>query len=237
MIRIGRLELNDVPKVAVSLRDGVPSRALTAMRRAGVDLVELRVDLFRSRDARRALAEVSRCRRFPVLATVRSAREGGRWTGSDAARIALFEALLTRVDAVDVELSSRRVLAAVAPAAKKAKKTLVVSFHDFKRTPTPAALRRIVRRARSAGADVVKIAARAVKSADVLSLGAFTAAHAEAGLITISMGREGAVSRVLFPALGSLVTFASYGKPTAPGQFDYASTLAMLAHLGQKRPH
>ncbi len=234
MVKIGRLNLNQSSKVAVSLKDGVSPRAIAAMRRAGVDLVELRVDLFRSHDLERIVSEISRYKRFPRLVTVRSAREGGLWKGSDAARIALYEALLPHADAVDVELSSTKVLAAIAPVAKKAKKTLVVSFHDFSRTPPPAVLLGIVTRARRAGADVVKIAAYARKAADVRALGAFTAAHARKNLITIAMGKEGAVSRILFPVLGSLVTFSSDGAPTAPGQFDYASTLSMLERLGQR---
>ncbi len=234
MVKIGRLDLNESPKVAVSLKDGVPSRAIAAMHRAGVDLIELRIDLFCSRTPRRVLSEISRYKKFPVLATVRSRREGGRWRGSDAERIALYEALLPHVDAVDVELSSAKVLAAVAPAARKAKKTLIISFHDFARTPSLPALRRILGSAQRAGADIVKIAAHAMTFADMRALGAFTASHRQNNLITIAMGKEGALSRVLFPAMGSLVTFSCYGKPTAPGQFPYHSTLSMLKRLGQR---
>lgn len=232
MLKIGRLTLNGTPRVAVSLKDGTPSRALSAMRRAGVDLVELRVDLFRSCNLRYVLREITRMRPFPVLATIRSAREGGRWTGADASRAALYEKILPHVDAIDVELSSKMVLARVARAARKARKTLILSFHDFDAMPPRARLDSILRSAKRAGADAVKIAARARRPEDLRTLGAFTLAHSRQGLITIAMGKEGGLSRVLFPALGSLITFASYGRPMAPGQLDFETTLNRLRHLG-----
>jgi 3-dehydroquinate dehydratase-1 len=45
------------------------------------------------------------------------------------------------------------------------------------------------------------------------------------------MGDAGVASRVLFPALGSLLTYASAGTQTAPGQLDLDEAVALLRRL------
>jgi 3-dehydroquinate dehydratase-1 len=52
------------------------------------------------------------------------------------------------------------------------------------------------------------------------------------GLIVIGMGDAGVASRVLFPALGSLLTYAAAGTQTAPGQLALDEAVALLRRLG-----
>ena len=96
--------------------------------------------------------------------------------------------------------------------------TSIVSFHDFDYTPDTPGLEDILERAQAAGADIVKIAVHCNDLDDLRRLAAFTIAHADQPLITIGMGPHGAVSRMLFPALGSLITYAYVGTPSAPGR-------------------
>ncbi|HEY5595278.1 MAG TPA: type I 3-dehydroquinate dehydratase, partial [Nitrospiria bacterium] len=53
-------------------------------------------------------------------------------------------------------------------------------------------------------------------------------ANATKDIIVIAMGVEGALSRVFFPALGSLLTYAYLGQPTAPGQLGYKELFELL---------
>ena len=84
------------------------------------------------------------------------------------------------------------------------------------------------------GADITKIAAMALGGKDVQRLAAFTIENADKNIITIAMGSEGTCSRVLFPALGSLLTYASLGESTAPGQLPYSDTFDILRRLYSK---
>lgn len=225
--RIGRTALGGRPVVAVALGEGV-DMGRAELPRAEEGLVELRIDLFADRGPDAVLARAQAYRPATLLATIRSAREGGRWEGGEAERLALFRAVVPEVDAVDVELSSRDIRGEVVSAAKSAGKTVIVSFHDFESTPKLGRLAEICAEARKAGADVVKVATQVRDTRDVRRLARLTLDEAEHGIITVGMGPLGALTRVFFPALGSLVTYAHAGSATAPGQFDYRRMLELL---------
>ena len=85
-------------------------------------------------------------------------------------------------------------------------------------TPSYSELSGCVKEYRSRGADIVKIATNAVNTDDLRSMTRLTLDYYQEGLITICMGKKGLITRVFFPIIGSLFTFASIGTPTAPGQ-------------------
>ena len=230
-LRIGPLVLGAAPFVAVPLDDGPAAAEVQALRARGLDLAELRIDHFAAQDAGAVRAVLARYAGIPTLATIRIAAEGGAWAGAEAARAKLFLALLDAVDAVDVELAADEVLAEVAPAARAAGRLVVVSHHDFTATPPPPALAEVVARARAAGADVVKIAAAVRGPEDVQALARVLLEPAPIGRIVIGMGEAGLATRVLFPALGSLVTYAHAGRATAPGQLPLDELVALLRRL------
>lgn len=214
--RIGDLLLDGrTPRVAVSFDRPVTRADLQRARAAGADLAELRIDHWQDPEPSSlpALGEL------PLLATIRHAREGGAWSRSEAQRLALFEAITPHVDALDVELSAHTILAQARRSAREHKKTLLISSHDFTRTPRYDALQQTLERARAAGADIVKIATMARSDEDVQTLARLLLEHPTVPLVTIAMGAHGVKSRVFFPALGSRFTFAAInGKPMAPGQ-------------------
>ena len=225
MLRIGKVTLRPHrPTLIAPFTDATPEHALEAAARAGLDLLEARVDLFRDRELEPVGECLARAARFaPLLLTIRSASEGGAWKGRDAERLELYRALLPLVDAVDVELAAS-IRTAVVQAARRAERLVVLSHHDFRRTPADGALERVVKRGFAAGADVVKIAAHVREDADGARLAALLARHAARPLVVIGMGEHGKKTRVFFPALGSLFTFASLDRGTAPGQLDLAET-------------
>lgn len=45
------------------------------------------------------------------------------------------------------------------------------------------------------------------------------------------MGGQGVKSRLFFPALGSLVTFAFVGRPTAPSRLEFDQTFELMRLL------
>ena len=221
------------PTVIVPVTDRTPLRALGAAAKQGVELAEARVDLFRDKDPRAVTRFVREVRKvMPVLVTLRSSAEGGAWDAGEPERLALYRALLPVADAVDTELAAP-LRAELVASARRAKKLVVLSHHDFEKTPDDAALDRVVARGFRAGADIVKLAAKVEDDRDTARLAALLARHAERPLVVIGMGDTGKKTRVLFPALGSLFTFAALGRGTAPGQLD---VMAMSRALGEFFP-
>jgi 3-dehydroquinate dehydratase I len=232
MPKIGPLELGAAAAIAVPF-DDTPSRAdVQALRARGLDVAELRVDSFASRAPAHALAELAKYEGIPTLATIRSRAEGGAWAGGEAERAKLFLALLPHVGAIDVELAADAVLPELRAAAREAGRLWIASHHDFERTPEPGALADLVARAQQAGADVVKIAAVVRTPEDLRSLAAALLAPADIGRIVIGMGDAGLATRVLFPALGSLLTYAHAGRSTAPGQLPLDELVGLLRRIG-----
>ena len=231
MVHLGSIILDGSPRIAVPFRAGNNPASINAAIRLGMDIAELRIDQFASRTQANVLAEIEKFRAIPVLATIRAASEGGAWKDSDAERLALYKAVLPHVDAVDVELSSSAIAPDVVAAAHVLAKPVVLSFHDFAKTPPLDKLNAIARDARAAGADIVKVAAMCTSQDDVRILTRFTLDHASEGVVVIGMGPIGVPTRVLFPALGSLFTFAAYGEGTAPGQLQLDQMAQIFAQL------
>jgi 3-dehydroquinate dehydratase-1 len=229
-VRIGTVVLRPhVPTLVVPFTDRTSVAALRRAHAEGLDFAEARVDLFQDRRTeavQRVVRQVGRL--LPVLLTVRSSTEGGAWHGDDAGRLALYRALLPDVAAVDVELAAE-IRSEVVRAARRARRTVVLSHHDFRRTPSDRALDAVVEQGSKAGADVTKIAALTPDDRAVARLAAVLARHASSRLVLIGMGEHGKKTRVLFPALGSLFTFTSLDRATAPGQLGFRSMLAELA--------
>jgi 3-dehydroquinate dehydratase/shikimate dehydrogenase len=179
-------------------------RALTA------DLVELRLDGVRDLDIAGALEGRTR----PVIATLRAAREGGRFDGSEEERLGLLaEAMRLGAEYVDVEWrADRRGLP------DRAATRVILSHHDFDGVPGDLVAR--VRAMRSdagtpgASGTIVKVAVKANRLSDCLTLrDAMRGIDGET--VTIAMGAAGQLTR-LFPSLfGSRWT---YGGTAAPGQ-------------------
>ena len=232
MLKIGALDLGAAVAIAVPFDDTPSGADVQALRARGLDVVELRVDSFASRDPAHALAELAKYEGIPTLATIRVPAEGGAWAGSEAERAKLFLALLPHVGAIDVELAAHEVLPELRAAAREAGRLVIASHHDFDGTPAPGALADLVARAQEAGADIVKIAARVRSPDDLRTLAAALLAPARLGRIVIGMGDAGLATRVLFPALGSLLTYAHVGRATAPGQLPLDELVGLLRRMG-----
>ncbi|MBS3063253.1 MAG: shikimate dehydrogenase [Candidatus Diapherotrites archaeon] len=210
-------------KVVVSI--GAPSTraALRLISRANrlADLIELRLDLLPAE----SLEALIRACRKPVLATLRSKREGGEFNGRPAAvERRLHQALKRGVEFLDVEFAlpakTRKRLMRAAAAKKK---KVILSRHFPARTLPLAELMALLKRmARVKGVEHLKIVTRADSVEDngvLLSL--HLAAHRQGvPLIAHAMGPLGRVSRHLGPLIGADLAFARLEgqTPAADGQ-------------------
>ena len=204
-----------------------------------IDLVEWRVDLLddhaqRSADDLTALA--TRVRQtaggIPLLATVRTAAEGGAAEVSDQQYLDLVAALsaCAAVDAVDVEHRCSTARQAI-QTAQASETTVISSHHDFQRTPSAPQILGHLAEMEATGADVLKIAVMPHTPQDVLTLLESTLTAAERmsrPIITMSMGAQGTPSRLCGGLFGSAATFASIGQVSAPGQLPVETVIAVL---------
>ncbi|RPE78713.1 MULTISPECIES: type I 3-dehydroquinate dehydratase [unclassified Frondihabitans] len=194
-----------------------------------LDLVELRIDHF---DAVDDLDEVQGAietvrdelrHGVPILFTFRSKPEGGHRdidAGSYEALLSLASGL---VEAVDVEMFTELgSLERIVNGAHAAGASVVMSSHEFERTPTIEQILARLSLQQDLGADVVKIAVMPKTPSDVLTLmqatTEFATTKAVRPAITMAMGPLGVVSRLAGEVFGSSATFGSVSAASAPGQ-------------------
>jgi len=108
----------------------------------------------------------------------------------------------------------------------------VISFHDFRGTPSLKRLREIFRCSRLAGADIVKIATHVGGARDLAVLLQLQAS-ARAPLATMGMGPLGKVSRLVLAAAGSRLNYGYLDKPQVPGQWP---ALELVRRIGEVLP-
>ncbi|MCQ1536453.1 type I 3-dehydroquinate dehydratase [Methanosarcina sp. KYL-1] len=210
----------------------IPEKPLETSKKAaelGADILEIRLDLLGIRDLGLAAELVRKIKAetgLPVLITNRSPAEGGKWEGGEEERTGLLISLLSPeggADAVDIELSAgKEERDKVIKAAKTGGKTVIISSHNFSKTPSFQEMESIIEKAFLAGADIAKIAVMPQAMQDVLDLLRLTLEARGAGkpVCTIAMGKLGRHTRVIAPFYGSVLTYASVesAAAAAPGQ-------------------
>lgn len=134
----------------------------------------------------------------------------------------LLAAIEAGADYVDVEVESdssyRR---DIIDAARSRNCQVIISFHDYEKTPTLERLKQVVDLCFSEGADIAKIACRIVSERDnARLLGLLDEKGSDRKVIVVGMGEAGKITRMAAPFLGSPFTYASLaeGKETARGQ-------------------
>jgi len=188
------------------------------------DVIEWRADAYGGTDydARLAAMRVS-LPNTPLIFTLRAADEGGFKTIPDKEREKIYENIIKTHDAdvIDVEYASP-FRDGIIRAAKDNDVKVIVSFHDFKKTPSKDEMPVTLNKMRETGCDIVKIAVTPNCMDDVLALLAASTDFYKTSFgfpaITISMGDLGKITRVAGGAFGSVLTFGALQKESAPGQ-------------------
>jgi len=228
MLSIGTCVLGNKPRLAIALRDDVTRSDADLYFGLGVDMVEMRVDQFSSTEAQDVIAHLRQFSDIPCIGTIRYRQEGGSWSQDEHSRLALYQQIIPYVQAIDIEINADNINLDCVHAAKEKNLTVIGSYHDFNKTPGKDVLEEILEKGKCLGVDIVKIASCCKDSGDLRTLARFLLDHEDEALIGIGMGDAGAPSRILFPFLGSLITYTFAGKPSAPGQFSCEETLQYL---------
>lgn len=206
-----------VPAIAVSFAKRPDRTMLQIAKEHGMDVAELRMDLYGDLNNERwsSLLEVSP---VPTIATLRHEDEGGSWGRTESERRPLFRSWIPGASAIDVELAHSKTIEKLKPDCEAAGTSIIGSFHNFNKTPSKKKLTETLDIADSCGVDVVKIAVSIHSLDDIQRLTEILLSKPKLPKIVLGMGPQGKISRLLFPALGSKLTFAYVGIPTAPGQ-------------------
>lgn len=175
---------------------------------------------------------------MPLLFTYRTSAEGGgREIGKEEYQRVNRESMLSGcLDLIDIELTCGDGMCRdMIEAARQCKVITVLSSHDFNRTPTHGEMLSRMRKAVALGGDIPKIAVTPQSPADVITLLSvgeqFARENPDHLHITISMGKLGEISRVSGEFFASAFSFASLGRPTAPGQLSVADLHTILEIL------
>ncbi|SDN45222.1 3-dehydroquinate dehydratase [Psychrobacillus sp. OK028] len=219
------------PKVIVPLMGRTLDELLLeikTIKQINLDIVEWRADLLEDIEdiakVKQTLAVIrEELYPIPLLFTFRTHREGGNKAIEDSYyETLLIEMMKTKeIDLLDVELFSPKVTE-IMEAAKEENVTIIMSNHDFVKTPAKEEIMWRLKRMQELDAQITKIAVMPNNPADVLTLldATYTmqSLYADRPMITMSMASTGAISRLAGEVFGSSATFGAGVEASAPGQ-------------------
>ncbi len=198
------------------------------------NLIEVRLDSLKTHDS---LADIARSSRTPLIATNKSTKNHGKYSGSEEDRQrVLMDAARNGFKYIDVDLSIPN-LKKLIDNLREAGAKPIVSFHDFNQTPSMSQLTKVLEEEIVAGADVCKIITTARRVEDNLTIFNFVSkASKNAKMVCFAMGELGKPSRLLSPVFGAFFTFASLDKErkTAQGQLTIQEMRRAYEALGLK---
>ena len=209
-------------KTCVTLAESSPAKLRSLLKKAlrRSDYAELRLDFMKPSKVPLALnlvkRDLKRC-----ICTLRPKSEGGKFSGSEKNRISILKLVAEyNLYLLDVEYNTIKKNKDLRHYLKRSKTDLLVSWHDFKKTPNTTSLKKMTNEMFkfSKNIKIVTTARSIGDSAKVLSL--YKNVPKNGNLVAFAMGNYGRMSRILCTQIGSPYTYVSLGKPIAPGQFS-----------------
>lgn len=241
-VNIRNMVLGDgVPKICIPVIAHTYEeleRTLPAISLSRFDLVEFRADFYFEDDEEAFYAIRKAVGERPILYTIRTKEEGGEIEISDDEYAARSLAAAGMADIVDIQLSrlhadgrNAHLHSDLVDRLHAQGTRVLLSWHDFDRTPKKKEILEIMRKMHEEGCDISKAAVMPHSRMDVLELMSASVEMAEdpdrRPFITMAMGSLGKVTRAACAFTGSCITFGTAGAMSAPGQID-ANTLGMV---------
>lgn len=237
-----------IPKICAPIVGKDMEAILSQARRLTelpVDVAEWRADwmdnITDDREVLDVLEALSNCLGdMPLLMTFRTKAEGGEAFISSSAYEHLYHLAIQsgRVDMIDIELmcleNHKDSIGNLISEAHNKGVCVVMSNHDFQKTPDKAEILNRLRRMEQLEADILKIAVMPDNKKDVLTLLGATeemTSETERPLVTMSMGGLGLISRLSGEIFGSAMTFGSAGQASAPGQIEVKKLREILTEM------
>lgn len=238
-----------IPKICVSViekRTKEIIRSANNIKELGVDVIEWRADWFQDVfDRNEMFHTLERLRgtlgNVPLLFTFRTGKEGGAQKIDPEIYVKVNRRAIKSgyIDMVDIELfTGEAEVQELVALAKEYGVKIVMSNHDFHKTPSKDEIISRLIRMQELGADIPKIAVMPQNKRDVLTLLEATeemnSQHAFRPIVTMSMSGTGVLTRLCGEVFGSAMTFGAAGKASAPGQMEVEDlkTVLELIHKG-----
>src|SRR5439155_2662421 len=214
--RFGSLEIGRIPRIVGTLSSFDSLTRFTKLAEKPYDVAEVRLDVVGTGNDWLSECKLIEASGTPVIVTLRIVSEGGKSQLGNDQRKAIFKSALPVVSAIDVELKSGLADSLYADA-KAQGKAVMVSFHDFDKTPSLDELSEIASQA-GKRASVVKISTFINSASDLKTLQSLLQKDWDVPMCVIGMGPLGTSTRVSFPCVGSCLTYGYLDVPAAPGQ-------------------
>jgi len=208
-------------KTCVSIAEKTPYKIKQTMKIAlkKSDYVEVRFDFLKIEQIPEAIEMIKKDLNR-IVCTLRPKTEGGKFSGNEKERIAIIK-LIAEYNPflLDVEFNTLKRNLSLVKYLKSTKTKLLVSWHDFKKTPSSAKLKKKMEQMTKFSSNV-KIVSTAKSINDSNRMLELYSKKGKTNLISFAMGDFGRISRILCLYLGSPYTYVSLGKAIAPGQFS-----------------
>lgn len=250
IVKVRDVELGaGIPKICVSVIEKRTKHIVKSaenIKELGADIIEWRADWYQDIfDKNEMMHTLERLRgtlgNVPLLFTFRTGKEGGAQKIAPESYVKVNKRAIESgfIDMVDIELfTGETEVEELVHFAKEHNVTIVMSNHDFQKTPEKEEIIGRLRLMQDIGADLPKIAVMPQSKEDVLTLLAATEEmnrkYAKRPIITMSMNGAGVISRLSGEVFGSAMTFGAVGKASAPGQMEIEDlkTVLRLIHKG-----
>jgi len=208
-------------KTCVSIAEKTPTKIKQVLKIAlkKSDYVEVRFDFLKIEQIPETL-EIIKNDLNKIVCTLRPKTEGGKFPGNEKERIAILKLIAEYSPfLLDVEYNTLKKNTSLIKYLKSTKTKLLVSWHDFKKTPGNAELKKKLSQMSKFSSNV-KIVTTAKSTNDSTRMLELYNKKGKNNLISFAMGDHGRISRILCLYLGSPYTYVSLGKAIAPGQFS-----------------
>ena len=208
-------------KTCISIAESSPNKIKIKLKVAlkKSDYVEVRLDFLKKEQVPKAL-EIIKKDLNKIVCTLRPKTEGGRFEGNEKERISIIK-LISEYNPylLDIEYNTLKKNKELVKYLKSTKTKLLVSWHDFKKTPKNTELQNKIKQMSKFSCNV-KIVSTAKSTDDSTRMLGLYSKKGKNNLISFAMGDAGKISRILCLYLGSPYTYVSLGKAVAPGQFS-----------------
>jgi len=208
-------------KTCVSIAEKNPKKIKRLLKNALLksEYAEIRLDFVNPSEIPNILQnikeKISRC-----VCTLRPKNEGGKFSGKENERISILK-LISEYNPflLDVEFNTLKKDQKLRQYLKKSNTDILVSWHDFKKTPSMDRLNSRLTEMKKLS-NFVKIVTVAKSVSDTSRILSLYNRSSKIKLIAFAMGEQAKFSRILCLHLGSPYTYVSLGKAIAPGQFS-----------------
>ncbi len=208
-------------KTCISIAESSPNKIKIKLKAAlkKSDYIEIRLDFLKMEQVPIAL-EIIKKDLNRIVCTLRPKTEGGKFSGTEKERISIIKLIAEYSPfLLDIEYNTLKKNKELLKYLKTTKTKLLISWHDFKKTPKSAELKNQINQMSKFSSNV-KIVSTAKSTEDATRMLELYSKKGKNNLISFAMGDAGRISRILCLYLGSPYTYVSLGKAVAPGQFS-----------------